>query len=347
MPHLKEHFENTIKLTPAPVPISHMVLCSITVIFPLIVGFNLNQLHFAIFGSLSALALSLNDHFGPLKKRITHLLITQVFLIAAFYLGAVLEGYYYLMGILIFSISFLLGKTKNHGVELERILVFSTLQILAASGIEGTHDIFPQILSYFILSLINYLLCLLLIQYFFQNRSELISSKRQIFTKVINQHESTRFALFFSFTVTAAYFLANYLHISRGYWVVGTTVLVMLPDSTQSFYKSAQRLIGTFLGVIIGAFFIQLNYSSTGLIFFCLMASSMTPLGLSRNYWIGNIFIAALVLFLLELSNPNPLESIDLAILRVTDIAIGCLFGVLGTLLNKYSKHFSMVKKIK
>jgi uncharacterized membrane protein YccC len=93
-------------------------------------------------------------------------------------------------------------------------------------------------------------------------------------------------------------------------------------------------LLGTLAGVIIGSFFIQFGHDPITLIIFCLIAAYFAPLGLIMNYWLANIFIAALILFLLEISKISTVNSFDLAVLRATDIALGCLFGVIGTFIN-------------
>lgn len=342
---LKEHLDNTLKFDPAPTPIPRMVLCSLCTTLPLLLGYALNQLPLAIFGSLTGFALCLNDHFGPLKKRISHLIITYLFLSSSFLLGAYLSTNTILVAISLFLISFILGKTKEHGVELERILLFSALQLLAASGTEGILKHFPAIFLYFTFALLNYIVCLTLVYLFSKHRIEFFASKRQTFKKIINHQDSTRFAFIFSLTTTAGFLIANYLHISRGYWVVGTTLIVMLPDSKKSYYKSAQRLLGTIGGVLIGAFLIQFGHDPISLMIFCLIAAYFAPLGLIRNYWLGNIFIAALVLFLLEISKTQYVPSSELAILRVTDIALGCGLGVIGTLVNTPSALLKSLSK--
>lgn len=341
----KEHVENTLKFNPAPSPFSRMVLCSLCTTLPLVLGYGLNQLPLAIFGSLTGFALSLSDHFGPLNKRIHHLFVTSLFLTISLFVGAVLIGQEGFIALLLFVLAFLLGKSKDYGVELERVLLFSSLQLLAGAGTAGIKEHLHWILFYISIALLNYVICLVLIYLYSKNAPEFVASKRQTFKKIINQKETNRFAFLFATTATIGYLIANYFHISRGYWVVGTILLVMLPDSTQSLYKSVQRLLGTFVGVMIGALLMRFGHDPITLMIFCLIAAYFAPLGLIRNYWLGNIFIAALVLFLLEISKTAHISSFDLALLRTTDIALGCLLGSLGALINNPSILIHSKKK--
>jgi uncharacterized membrane protein YccC len=127
---------------------------------------------------------------------------------------------------------------------------------------------------------------------------------------------------------------AQYLHVERGYWVVGTILIVMMPDHYSSLYRSFQRLLGTTIGVVAASLIIKFGNYPIVLISFCTICAFLAPLGLIKNYWLGNVFIAGLILFFLEISNMTPhTGDFDLAIIRLTDIGLGCLLGSIGTLI--------------
>lgn len=336
--NLKEHFVNTLKLNSSPAPLSRMILCSWCTTLPLILGHSINQMGIAIFGALMGFALCLNDHFGPLKKRINHLFISYLFLSLSFFVGALIGDDIKMVSLLLFGLAFILGKSKDFGTELERVLLFSSLQLITAAGTPGLLEHFLWIMLYFTIALINYLSCLTLLHLISRNEAEEMIGKRKIFKKIIYNKETNLFAFIFSLTATLGLIIAHHLHISRGYWIVGTALIVMLPSTTLSIYRSTQRLLGTALGVITGCLFINLGHDPVSLIFFCLFAAFLAPLGLIRNYWLGNIFIAALILFLLEISQSSEISISSLALLRIIDIALGCCLGLIGTMLNKSAK---------
>jgi hypothetical protein len=338
MPLLKEHLDNTLKFNNDPTPVPRMILCSVCTTLPLVLGYFQHQLPIAIFGALFGFVLILNDHFGPLKQRIMHLFVTFIMLTLSFYVEAILFDKIALIAVTLFLVSFLVGKSKNYGIELERMLLFMALQILTAAGLPGLMNHFWSLIAYCSFAFVNYIVCLTLVFLYSKHPIEFMESKRKTLNKIISQKHTTRFAFIFSCTTTLGYLLANWMHIGRGYWVVGTTLIVMLPNSYQSFYKSIQRLLGTFIGVVIAAFLINLGHDPITLTLFVLVSALFAPLGLLRNYWLGNIFIAALILFLLELSTFNQIynhtQSFDLARLRTIDIALGCLLGIIGSLIN-------------
>ncbi len=331
---LKNHIETSLKINPAPLPLSRMLLCSLITTFPLILGFFKNQLAFAIIGSLMAFSLILNDHFGPIKDRLKHLLISFFFLTLAFFIGAELAGNTWAMASLLLLSSFFLGKSKDKGLELERLVLFFILHLIAASDSSWMKEHFFQLIPYLISSIGFYIFSLLLINFSFADKPESISSKRRIIKKVMTHTQSNKFSAIFSATVTIGFLLAHNLHISRGYWVVGTTLIVMIPDTILSLYKSFQRLLGTFLGVMIAAFILNISHQPIMILLFVFICAFLTPLGLARNYWLGNIFIAALIMFLLGIAQVNYSGSLSLALLRATDIGLGCALAFIGTIIN-------------
>jgi hypothetical protein len=331
---LKQHVENTFKLSPDPAPYHKMALSFLSSTLPMIVGYFRGELPVAIFGALFGFTLILLDHFGPLKKRIAHLIVSTIFLILGFLLGAWINGDVLQTSIALFIISFVLGKTKNNGIELERVLLFTAIQLLVASGTPGILPYFPKITFYCLIAFASHLCFLYIFKLKVKQVEEAYTSKKATMIKVIKEKTSVKFALVFAFTATIGYDLAILLKISHGYWVVVTTLIVMLPDSYQSFYKSAQRVMGTFIGVLLGAFILSFGFNPIWVIVLVSVCTYFIPYGMTRNYWVANIFIAALVVFLLELTKSQHTGSLDIALLRATDIGLGCLLGLIGTLIN-------------
>lgn len=128
------------------------------------------------------------------------------------------------------------------------------------------------------------------------------------------------------------YVVAKRLEFSHANWIVGTAIIVMLPDSYQSIYKSAQRVLGTTAGVLLAAAVLTYIHDPKLLIAFVFLMSFLMPHGLVKNYWVANIYIAAMILFFLEIAAPQSIATHHLAYWRIVDIAIGCFIGVLAAL---------------
>ena len=329
----KDHLSKSLTLEPAPSPWPRMILSALSVLFPLLVGFARNELPYAIFGSLFGFVLILNDHFGPLRIRILHLITAYIFILIGYASGLMMQDNLGILLVALFCMSFLLAKSKGLGMELERMLLFTSLQMIAASQTPELLNNYFIPLIYATFSLLNYLICLCLVFIILKHAPNFQKSKRAVFKEALKR-ENHRYALTLACMSCLGLLGAQYLHVERGYWVVGTIMIVMMPDQYQSLYRSFQRLIGTMIGVVIASIIIKFGNYPVVLISFCTLCAFMAPLGLIRNYWLGNVFIAGLILFFLEMSNQTPhTGDFDLAIIRMTDIGMGCLLGALGTLI--------------
>lgn len=311
-----------------------MILSCLSVTLPLLLGYARNELSVAIFGSLFGFIMILNDHFGPLGKRIIHLLTAYLFIISGFLIGILLSDHQLLLMIALFCMSYVVGKSKGLGLELERMLLFTTLQLLAASQSPEMKHHYLKAFLYSSFSLMSYLVCLSLVYLILRHKPNFQKSKRSEFKEALNRKETTRYALTMATMTCLGLWIAQHLHVERGYWVVGTILIVMMPDRYQSLYRSFQRVLGTLLGVIIASLLMKLGRDPIILIAFCSAAAFMTPYGQIKNYWLANVFIAGLILFFMEISNIHPRHGdFDLAMIRLVDIGLGCILGTLGTLI--------------
>lgn len=322
----------SLKFERVPSPWPRMVLASLSVGVPLIVGYLRDDLHSSIYGSLFGFILILNDHFGSLRKRLIHLFTAYVFILGGVLTGILFHGDQTLILIALFVMAFLLGRAKGLGIELERMLIFTTLQFLAASQNPGLTDDLMTPVFYSTLSLINYVLSLFVVYFFFKHEPNFQRSKFRDFLHALRRKGTMRYALVLATTACLGFILAQQFHVERGYWMVGTILVVMMPDRNQSLYKSFQRLLGTLLGVLIAASVLKLFDSEIALIALCTLAAFLAPLGLHKNYWLGNVFIAGLIILFLDISMyQNSVENFKFAWLRISDIGMGCFLGVIGT----------------
>lgn len=322
-----------------------MILSGLSVSLPLLMGLHRDELRVAIFGSLFGFIMILNDHFGPLGKRVIHLLTAYLFITSSFMIGMLLGNHQWLLMIALFSASFVVGRAKGFGLELERMLLFSTLQLLAASQSPEIKSHFIQAFFYSSFSLCSYLICLCVVYLGLKHKPNFQKSKRQELREALQKKGNNRYALTLASMTCLGLWIAQWLHVERGYWVVGTILIVMMPDHYQSFYRSFQRILGTLIGVVGASLMMKIGKDPVILISFCSLAAFLTPYGQIKNYWLANVFIAGLILFFLEISNSVPhTGDFDLALLRSIDIGLGCLLGSIGTMIA-FPKVFRDMKE--
>lgn len=344
---LKEHLENTLRINPEPAPLFKMLLSGISITVPLLLGHLNNQVFVSMFGSLMALVFFLNDHFDPFYIRIKHLTVTFVLLMVTLILGALSYGHNTIILIALFVLSFLVGKSKNHGIKLERLMLFITLQYLTTSSESIIKLKLNPLLYYSLIAFVNYLFWCYAVWFITKHAMASPVSKRATIKKIISEKHSDKFPLVCAVFCSMGYLTAQFFHFSHANWIVGTALIVMLPDSYQSIYKSAQRLIGTVGGVLLATFIMTYIHDPRVLIAFVFLCAFLMPHGLIKNYWVANVYIAALILFFLEIASPLSLTQHNLAFWRIVDIAIGSFIGVLAALWRNPKLLFNPTKTIR
>lgn len=329
---LRQHIDNTFRIDPGPTPIFKMALSSLAMTIPLIIGYFNNHLFVSMIGALMGLLIYLNDHFGNYLSRIKHLVATFIFLSLGFALGAYSAGNEPLIIILLFILSFCVGKSKDYGIELEKIMLFVALQFLTAASSPIYKTELFALFQYASLTFVNYLLWASIIYVVTKHQVSPVTSKRETFKRIITQNKTIKFPLVCAVFACAGYIAANALQFSHPYWIIGTYLIVILPDSYQSIYKSSQRLIGTIIGVVLASIVLTYIHDTRILMFLVFLLSFLMPDGISKNYWVGNVYIAALIMFFLELGIPNSTTTDHLGFWRIVDIGIGSLLGIVAAI---------------
>jgi uncharacterized membrane protein YccC len=116
--------------------------------------------------------------------------------------------------------------------------------------------------------------------------------------------------------------IAQYLDISRDYWVVMTIALLLLRDNASiTFSYITSRIVGTILAALIGYVIVATVYNQwiSVLLVFLFVAAYFATRGIS--YLLSTFFITLFVLSLFALSMPPGATSV--AQIRVVDTLIG------------------------
>lgn len=309
-----------------------MILCALSVTLPLIAGLIRNDHQSSIYGALLGFVLILNDHFGTLKTRLLHLLASFVFIVLSFSVGLLIEGNAWLVYPVIFLMAFLTGKSKGQGAELERLVLFCTFQLMNAALTPGLVNQAKELVMYATVSFANYLICLCLVYLVMKHAPNFHNSKRVQLKNAMAKKETQRFAFTLAIASCLAIFIGNYFHLAKANWIAGTVLVVMLPTKDQSYQRILHRALGTCIGVALSLMVTYFGRDPIILVSFSALLSFLAPFGLIRNYWLGNVFIASLMMFFMELSITN-VSDIDMASLRLIDIGVGCVIGTIATLI--------------
>jgi|GEM_PF-485036 len=327
-------------------PFQKMFICGMTTTLPLLFGVYYNHLFESVLASLLGLALTLNDHLGDYKIRAKHLAISAIALVIGYIIGSEINLLGDLKYFFFFILAFILGKIKNYNLEIERIFLFFFLNVITISGLNIPLPIIKVSINFIFINFLFYLaLAYLFHKFDFKNASKTYSPKWKTFKSALKSTESNIFAVYLAIMTMSGYWLAYTLKLDRAYWIVGTILIVMIPDQRATYLKALQRFIGTVIGILI--ILLYLYYFPTNLyVFLCfiLISNLLMPLLISFNFTLGNICISSYIICLLELTKSIHDNSVDLSLLRIEDIFLGGIIGAIGIFLRE--KTFLNFKKI-
>ena len=342
---MNHHLKQTLKLNSGPIPWFKMFLYGFSIALPLFFGKITNNFALSMLGSLFALVLGLIDHMGPFKQRISHLLISTFFLVLSLIAGILTIESIEWQIIILFISSFILGKSKDQGIELERIILFCILYFTTMSDSRALLGQIKPSVSFSLLGLISYFLFLGITHLFRRDPLPPIKSKRETFKRSLFAKENNYFAIIYALTNTLSFIVFKALSFERTYWIIGTILIVMLPDFYLGLYKSLQRIFGTILGVILAAFILNTYHSESIILLGVFISALLTPYGMHKNYWLGNLFIASMVIFFLETN--LQMNVLHIAKMRALDISFGGIIAIFSSyfFLKKYFHNLKPITK--
>lgn len=148
-----------------------------------------------------------------------------------------------------------------------------------------------------------------------------------------------RFACAYALASTVGLWIGSSLDPAHRFWIVITTLIVMLPDANASYRRIVERITGTFAGVVV-AWMITVATDSAVLISLAILAiAPFIPHHIGARYWLHTALIALMVMLaydLTELSlqaSASPAVMAELLMERMRDILMGCAMALIGTVM--------------
>ncbi len=135
----------------------------------------------------------------------------------------------------------------------------------------------------------------------------------------------------FGFFVGLSLLIANLLELEKSYWVPTSCAAVMQGISVKHVWqRSIQRVIGTFLGLVITWGILLLSPSLLLLCVGIILLQTVVEFLVVRNYGLAVIFITILTIFLAESGAALTEDPTALILARFTHILTGCIVGAVG-----------------
>ncbi|WPC39703.1 FUSC family protein [Clostridium sp. JS66] len=138
-------------------------------------------------------------------------------------------------------------------------------------------------------------------------------------------------AVRFGFILSISTMIAFKFSFTRPYWIALSCASVMLGSTILStFHRTIQRSCGTIVGIMIALVIFKLQPQGFIIVIINMCLTAMTELFIAKNYALAAVFITPNALLIAETSTQIHNVSYFAAV-RITDIFIGSIIGLIGT----------------
>ncbi len=135
-----------------------------------------------------------------------------------------------------------------------------------------------------------------------------------------------RHAIRLSLCFLIGFTIARVFNLSKGEWIVLTSLFVCQPSYSQTRRKLNQRILGTLTGVVAAVILIRLLPTLPGQLLLMLFAAYMFFIWMKRNYAISVVFVT---IFVLSAFNLTAGQGLALMLPRLTDTLIGSALAII------------------
>lgn len=117
------------------------------------------------------------------------------------------------------------------------------------------------------------------------------------------------------------------LGVNRPYWAVMTAAVLIVANTTLSWQRTVQRVLGNLVGVGLFTAVAPWAHSAVALVAMALVCQVIVEATISRNYWVASVFITPMALAMVEFATPFPASELGLD--RWLDTCVGAVVAVL------------------
>ncbi|MGW3345768.1 FUSC family protein [Nonomuraea rubra] len=117
--------------------------------------------------------------------------------------------------------------------------------------------------------------------------------------------------------------------VGRPYWAVVTAAAVFAANTTMSWSRALQRVVGNLLGVALFTLIVPVTrWGAVALVVAVLVMQFVTEAAITRNYWLGSVFVAPMAMLMTEFAGAEPVPA--LVADRWLDTCLGAAAGLLA-----------------
>jgi uncharacterized membrane protein YccC len=159
-----------------------------------------------------------------------------------------------------------------------------------------------------------------------------------------------RHSLRVSISILIGYLISLAFPLGHSYWILLTILVILKPAYSLTKKRNADRLIGTFLGIIAGVLILYAVKNETLLLAIMITFMTFCYIFIRQNYFIGVLFMTPYVLLFLHLLYPTDFRTVFTD--RMLDTLIGSVIAFITSSLlipswERETIHSFMINMLK
>lgn len=139
-----------------------------------------------------------------------------------------------------------------------------------------------------------------------------------------------RHAIRVALALLVGYIASLFFKVDQGYWILLTIVVILKPAYALSKRRNTDRLIGTFIGIIIGLLLLYFIKNDTVLLLLMVILMTGSFMFIRTNYFMSVLLMTPYLLIVFHFLFPSNLS--ELMLERFIDTAIGSVIAFLASL---------------
>jgi uncharacterized membrane protein YccC len=143
------------------------------------------------------------------------------------------------------------------------------------------------------------------------------------------QSDTFRHSLRVSIAIITGFIVARLFNIGHSYWILLTIIVILKPAFSLTKKRNADRLAGTFAGIVIGLVILYLVKSNTILLVLLIILMAASYSFMRTNYFLAVLFMTPYLVLFYHLLNPNDFEALLKD--RIIDTVIGSAISFIAS----------------
>lgn len=139
-----------------------------------------------------------------------------------------------------------------------------------------------------------------------------------------------RHSLRVSFALLTGYIISLFFHLGHSYWILLTIVVILKPAYSLTKTRNKDRLIGTFLGIIIGVIVLFLIKNNVALLVLMILFMATSYVYMRTNYFMSVLLMTPYLVIFFHLLNPGNLRVVLTD--RILDTFIGSAIAFIASI---------------